>query len=294
MSLFRVFPVAALLVGCKSFVAPLDALREEGRSAPPDVELYASVLAEHVDPAGTVDYAALQSDADELERFYAQIAAVSPHSHPDSFTSEADRLAYWLNAYNAATLVSVTRLYPIESVEDLGPPWYLFFAPDTAGFFYARTQEFGGERWSLYDLEHQVVRGGFGDARIHFALNCASAGCPVLPREPFRADALDAQLEREATKFFAEPRNLEIDHEARLVRLSSILDWFAEDFLDDLTELGVEDPTVLEYAARYAPEPTAAALRGPAADYAVEYVPYDWRLNGRGLERYPVPELIDG
>ena len=205
--------------------------------------------------------------------------------------TEAERLAYWLNAYNAVVLTSVVRLYPIGSVEDLGAPWYLFFAPPTAGFFWARTHQLGGERWNLYDLEHEVVRARFGDARVHFALNCASAGCPRLPREPFRAGRLDAQLEREAVAFFAEPRNLAVDHQAGVVRLSALLDWFEEDFLADLVELGHEAPSVLDYAALYAPADVAGELAGRAADYPVEFVPYDWRLNDRELERYPVPGL---
>jgi len=276
---------ALVLASCKTLVAPLAELAPTPPPVAPDLELYARVLERFVDAEGNVDYARLKVDATDLERFYAQIAAVGPDSHAELFPERHDRLANWINAYNAATLVSVARLYPLESVADLGPPWYVFFLRDTAGFFYFRQQVFGGERYDLYTLENEVIRERFGDARIHFALNCASAGCPRLPREPFTAARLDEQLERETRRFFAEPRNLSIDHEGRTVSLSQILEWYAQDYLDDLAEQGVEAPTLLEYAARFAPDELAAQLRGPAADYELRFVPYDWRLNDIGLQR---------
>ncbi|QDU65733.1 DUF547 domain-containing protein [Engelhardtia mirabilis] len=277
------------LGGCKTLVAPLPALAPTQPAAVPDPSLLARVLDARVDEGGNVDYAGLKTDAVALETFYAQIAAVSPDSDPQLFPSRDEQLAYWINAYNAAILVSVTRLYPLDSVADLGPPWYLFFLRDTAGFFYFRKQVFGGEAFDLYSFENKVIRERFGEARAHFALNCASAGCPRLPREPFRAETLDAQLDREARRFFAEPRNLTVDHEAGVVWLSQILEWYAEDFTAELGEVPDGVAPLVEYAARYAPEQLAEELRGRAADYELRFVPYDWRLNDRDLERYPVP-----
>ena len=280
-----------LATGCKTFVPPLEELVDDQRAEAPDVALLAGVLEARVDDRGRVDYAALAADREDLERFYAQFAEVGPTTHPELFPTREDRFAYWLNAYNAAVLVSVTRLFPLESVEDLGAPWYLFFGPPTTRFFFVRTQGFDGDELSLYTVEHARVLDEFEDPRAHFALNCASAGCPRLPREPFRAADLELQLHLETRLFFSEPRNLAIDHEAREIRLSSLLDWYADEFVADLERRGVEPATPLEFATRHAPAEIAAELRGAAADYTVRYVPYDWRLNGVDLERYPVPGL---
>lgn len=277
------------LTGCKTLVAPLPALAPGPPPAAPDLALIAAVLANSVDAEGNVDYAALEREPEDLERAYAQVAAVSPDSHPELFPTEADRLAYWINAYNVATLASVVRLYPLESVADLGPPWYLWFLRDTAGFFYFRQSVFGGERFDLYTLENEVVRARFDDPRFHFALNCASAGCPRLPREPFDPGRLDAQLDRETRRFFAEPRNLTIDAEARVVWLSQILEWYAEDYVDGAVETVGLRAGLLDFVAPYAPAEAAALLRGPAAEYELRFVPYDWRLNDVGQSRYPVP-----
>ncbi|MEM7203967.1 MAG: DUF547 domain-containing protein [Planctomycetota bacterium] len=266
------------LAACTTLVAPREPSLAQAPAAATEAFPYDALdalLRQHVDARGNVDYAALRANPDPLEHIYAHLAAVAPDSHPERFPDEASRLAYWLNAYNATVLLSVTRLYPIDSVRDVGVPWYLFFLPDTAGFFYVRKHVFGGNAHSLYDVENNIVRQRFGEPRIHFALNCASAGCPRLPREAFRPATLDAQLERETRRFFGEPRNLAIDDERRTVRLSQILEWYRDDF---------ESP-LLDYTATYAPPPTRDALRGRASGYAIEFAPYDWRLNDRGLQR---------
>lgn len=250
------------------------------------VDDLAEVLREHVDDAGRVDYAALVADGEALERQYARIAAIGPDDRPELFPTEADRLAYWINAYNTAVLALIRAHYPIASVRDVSRPWLFFFLPRTSGFFYFQRVRLGGQAISLYALENDVVRGRFAEPRIHFALNCGSVGCPRLPREPFRPEGLDEQLERETRRFFAEERNLRIDHERRTVFLSQILEWYASDFTDRLAAEASEGPetpgtpaTVLEYVVRHVDDATAAELRGRASTYAVEYVPYDWGLN---------------
>ena len=303
MTRFRALrPIAALLVfglagavgllgltGCKTLVAPLPQLAPEPPPAVPDLALFADVLGGAVDGEGNVDYAGLKRVPEALERAYAQVATVSPDSHPALFPTEADRLAYWINAYNVATLASVVRLYPLDSVADLGPPWYLWFIRDTAGFFYFRQSVFGGERYDLYTLENEIVRARFDDPRFHFALNCASAGCPRLPREPFDPARLEAQLDRETRLFFAEPRNLTIDADAGIVWLSQILEWYAADYVgEDVGADGLQ-AALFDYVARYAPAASGALLKGEAAAYELRFVPYDWRLNDLGLARYPVP-----
>ncbi len=275
-----------LLSSCTTVVEPLALTGPAVTASSVELADFDAVLGRFVDDRGNVDYAALQAAPDDLERFYASVALISPDSHPDLFPAENDRLAYWLNAYNAAAIVSVTRLYPIDSVKEVGVPFYLFFLPDTAGFFLLRLHVFGGESISLYGLENDIVRERFKDPRIHFALNCASAGCPRLPRTHFASDRLDEQLDRETRRFFDEPRNLEVDHGAKTIRLSEILNWYESDYTSWLAEKGVAGPSLLGFVLGYVEGSRAEDVRRAAeAGYRMEFVPYDWRLNDKGLVR---------
>jgi len=239
------------------------------------------VLQRFVDDDGLVDYPALAADRTALDRYYALVAAVSPETHPAQFPTEHDRLAYWLNAYNAAVLTAVLQYYPIASVRDVRPPTALFFLPRLSGFFLFQRITLGGRTMSLLHLENDIVRARFGEPRIHFALNCASASCPRLPRTAFTGASLEAELEREARRFMADARNVRIDLATRRIELSPIFDWYEDDYLDWLAVHAPDAPhTLSAYVARYAPATQAAALRA-CADCTVTFAPYDWSLNDR-------------
>ena len=105
------------------------------------------------------------------------------------------------------------------------------------------------------------------EERVHFALNCMAVSCPRLPRTPFTAAGLDAELDAAARLFFAEPRNLQVDPVRRVVRLSSILDFYPEDFLR-------KAPSLIAYANRYRADPVPL-------DHNVEFIPYDWTVNAQ-------------
>jgi hypothetical protein len=234
-----------------------------------------------VDDQGQVDYAALKNNAQDLERYYLLLSAYSPDSHPELFPTEPHKLAYWLNAYNAAVMQTVLTSYPIRSVADIKPPGVFFFLPGRSGFFFFQRVTFGDKTTSLYSLEHRVIRKRFTDPRVHFALNCASRGCPHLPMSAFTAAHLDEQLDHEARKFVAEERNLRIDHQKRVIWLSSIFDWYEDDFLKWYRQMFPDHAaTLLNYAALYtSPERTEELRR--AASYPIRFIPYDWRLNDR-------------
>jgi hypothetical protein len=237
------------------------------------------VLRRFVNDQGQVDYSALQRSSDDLQRYYQLVSTYSPDSHPMLFLTEQSKLAYWLNAYNAAVMTVVLTYYPITGVGDIRPPWYAFFLPDKSGFFVLQRVTFGGRTTNLYFLEHRVIRQRFNDPRIHFALNCASGGCPRLPQYAFSAERLDDQLDHETRKFLAEERNLTIDHHQRTISLSSIFDWYESDFFSWLElRFPGRQVTLLDYVALYVSAEKAAELR-LAASYAIRFVVYDWRLN---------------
>ena len=204
-----------------------------------------------VDARGRVDYPKLAADRAGLDRFIALIAVVGPKSKPALFPTREDQLAYYINAYNALTMFNVINRYPaIQSVND-----------DPKDFFYFTEFELDGGEIDLSSLENKIIRPTFQDARVHFALNCASAGCPVLPAEPFLPATLEAQLSREATRFLHEERNVAVEGGA--IVLSQIFEWYAADF--------TPDPVSWIRAQ-------AGDLDLPATAI-VRHRPYDWALN---------------
>jgi len=231
------------------------------------------VLERFVDERGRIDYVRLGSDRGELDQYCRLLARFSPDSDPALFPSERSRLAYWINAYNAGVIKTVLHYYPIESVLDVKRPWLLFFFPSKSGFFYFQRIRLGGENMSLYGLEKDVIRKRFGEPRVHFALNCASLGCPVLPRHAFTAERLDEELDTEERTFLSETRNFRIDDEAQTVFLSEIFDWYRKDFVPEKSR------TVLDYVRGYLDEGEARALDAVAGRYQIRFTPYDWSLN---------------
>lgn len=277
-------PSLALATGCAT-------IRPEPASGPPGGDpvfshaLLDRVLGRFVDEAGRVDYAALAADREALDRYAAALAAVSPDSHPGRFPDAKHRLAYWINAYNASVLRAVLQHRPLGSVLEVRPPWLVRW-PRGAGFFLLRTH-LGGRGVSLYGLENRVIRERFDDPRIHFALNCASGGCPRLPRRAFHGESLDAELERETRRFLAEARNLRIDPDAREIALSAIFEWYERDFQHTApasTEAPGEHAALRGFLARHLPDERRAELEA-CGHCRIRFLEYDWSLNDRSLQR---------
>lgn len=271
-----------LLLSCSAYTAlsPVSALQR----TPPMPQTFSHaafdrVLQRFVNDTGRVDYTALQQQTGDLEQYSGLLATYSPDSHPELFPTEHDRLAYWINAYNAAAITNVLAHYPIASVADVRRPWAFFFLPRKSGFFLFQRLTLGGATTSLYTLENRVIRKRFDDPRIHFALNCASLGCPHLPQHTFRAADLETQLDRETRAFVAEARNVRIDHATNTVWLSEIFKWYKKDFLGWYRRAHPQhEATLLHYITAYLPADKAAELQ-QAAPYRIRFVPYDWCLN---------------
>jgi hypothetical protein len=272
-------PLRARIAAAALVVAALRAAAPGGAAEPASFSHaeFDGFLRRHVDAGGRVDYAAARTDRADLDRYLARLWADSPDSRPERFPTADDRLAYWINAYNAAVIAAVLDHYPIASVREVPPPRGLFFLPGGFAFFAFQGIVLGGRELSLRELEHEVIRGRFDEPRVHFALNCASRGCPRLPAAAFSAERLDAELAREALFFVREPRNVRADAAARVLHLSQIFEWYEEDFVGR-----PGGPAALpEYIASLLPPGEAQALRACAA-CRIEFIPYDWRLNGRG------------
>ena len=236
--------IAGLTAACASNVAtPRPAI--ESLSSPEGA--WESVLARAVDDGGRIDFAGIAREPANLDAYVAWLArAEAPGERPA-------KVAYLLNAYNALAMYNAVRS---------GIPAEL--DSRKVQFFYRDRFELGGRRISLYALENQVIR-PLGDPRVHFALNCMARSCPRLPKEPFRAETLDADLDRLAREFLNDPRNATADPAAKVVRFSEILKFYTEDFLKGA-------PSLIAYANRYRDEKIPE-------DYRVEFIPYDWTLN---------------
>lgn len=222
-----------------------------------------SVLERFVNETGLVDYASLQARPDELHDFLHSLAVISPESSPDLFTSRHHELAYWINAYNACVLKGVLDHYPIESVRGTHVAY---------GFFWRKRFILGGQKMTLYTLEHEIIRKRYQDARIHFAINCASFGCPRLRRHAFRGDTLDRELNEAAREFVNNDAYVSYDGET--LRVSRIFKWFKKDFLAavraDNTDGGLK-----EYLALYlSPDRESFAKAS-----FLRFRSYDWSLN---------------
>jgi hypothetical protein len=223
------------------------------------------VLEAYVDENGLVDYAGLADDRQTLDRFTSSIEATGPKSDPDAFPTRDDQLAYYINAYNAHVFQGVLELGP-----DAKTVWG--FTGTGLGFFVRMKVTVDGEKMSLKSLEDDIIREGFKDPRIHAALNCASIGCPKLPRVAFLPERLDEQLDAEMTKFVNEERNCRIDRAAGTATLSKIFDWFRKDFEEYQAEHG--GGGLREYINRYRPADSQLS-----ADLKIEFAKYDKGLN---------------
>ena len=237
-------------------------------SAAPDDALFTDILMDHVDE-GAVDYRSIADD-ERLDTYLAQLAATDPATLP----GRDAQLAFWINAYNAYTLklvASVEGVTTIREITGLGTKG----DPDTAKPWDQPIAVIGGKTYTLNQVEHEIIRPEFGDARIHFALVCAAYSCPQLRSEAFVADRLDAQLDEQG-RWFMEHRN-EINPRTRTAGLSQLFTWFAEDF-------GADQNAILRYAAQFVTVPAAAnSLRNEPQRWTVTYLDYDWSLNDRAL-----------
>jgi len=225
------------------------------------------VLETFVDDQGFVDYAGLRANRGALDRFLKQMRAKGPGSTPELFVERDDQLAYYINAYNALVFDGVLGLDP-----EAGTVWG--FSKTGYGFFVRTKVELDEREMSLKKLEDDLVRAGFQDPRIHAALNCASVGCPRLPREPFLPETLDAQLEAAMKEFVAEERNCQVDTAAGTVTLSRIFDWFRQDFEDFPQPLGQGGGELIDYINRY----RSADAQIPV-DFKIKFANYDKSLN---------------
>ncbi|SEA81124.1 DUF547 domain-containing protein [Rubrimonas cliftonensis] len=206
-----------------------------------------------------VRYAAFTAaDRAALDAYLAALQAT-----PVDRLARPEQMAFWINLYNALTVDVVLEHHPVASIRDIDiSPGLVADGP-----WGAKLAKVAGERLSLNDIEHRILRPIWRDARIHYAVNCAAVGCPDLRARAWTAAGLDAALDAAARSYVNDPRGVRAEA-GRLV-VSKIYDWFHEDF-------GGTDAALLAHLIRYAEPALAEALRGRTR---IDDAEYDWALN---------------
>ena len=236
---------------------------------PLDPAEFNAVLARVVNGRGMVNYAALQRQPAQLDRYLQALADLSPARFAS--WSEAEQIALLINAYNALTLRSIIDHDPIRpSIKAIPGVWKL------------RRHSVIGQRLTLDEIEHRILRREYNEPRIHAALVCAAISCPPLRSEAYTGPELDRQLEDQTNRWLASSEGLRIDREAGTVAISSIFQWFAEDWpRADPSATPVpghkKESAVLHFIARHRPAEERPLLLG--GDFRLEYLPYNWSLN---------------
>lgn len=237
----------------------------------PDYASYGKALTAYVDAQGSVGYRGLKAQPQDLEAFLQSIAQLSPADYQGRTNDE--KIAFWINAYNALTLKAIIDRYPVKSIREIDGIW--------------KKVQFTvmGKAMTLDAIEHEVLRAQFKEPRIHAALVCAAKSCPPLRNEPYHGSTLNDQLEDQMRKFLSRPTSFNVDPKANTVFLSEVFKWFGEDFVrvsgSEIAIPGLDDKesAVMKIVIRYVrPEIGDSLLRG---GYRIEHLPYDWSLNER-------------
>lgn len=225
-----------------------------------------NALLRHYVHSGFVDYAALKGPGrTELDRYLASLESVTSAQY--GTWSQSSKLAFWINGYNAYTVKLILEHYPLKSIRSIG---LLSGAAFRENFIPLKGLR--GKTLSLNHIEHDILRKEFREPRIHFAIVCASKSCPELRSAAYQGSSLDAQLNDAARRFVADRSKNRFDAASRTLYLSSIFDWFSDDFER-------ASKTVPAFVARFSEPAVAASIA--ASSVQVKFLEYDWSLNGK-------------
>lgn len=221
----------------------------------PDHAIFNNLLSNYVSN-GVVNYNGFQKDEQLLDDYLAQLGSIVTDD-----LSPQERMAFYLNLYNAWTIKLILTRYPdIESIKDMGS---LFSSP-----WSKKIVVLENKKVSLDHIEHELLRPQFKDPRIHFAANCASKSCPPLLGEPYAGNRLEAQLEQVTSAFINDKNSNYVQGDTLYV--SRIFKWYSEDFKEG----------ALAFFQQYAKGDLKKILKERSSDIKIKYLGYDWSLNG--------------
>lgn len=249
----RIIIISAIHLLIFSFVSTLQAKDAKdaqlAASAPTESitsphDIWNTLLGMYVSADGVVDYKSFKRSEARLSVYLDMLSKDAPQAS----WSREKKMAYWINLYNASTVALILKNYPLKSITDLGKPWDQAFI------------KVGSKTYTLNQVEHEILRPQFQDARIHFAVNCAAISCPALLNEAYSADKLNQQLDTQTRKFINNNKHNSVSSS----EVSELFKWYKEDF----TKKG----SVIDFLNQYAATPYK---KGKTLGYKT----YDWGLN---------------
>ncbi len=216
---------------------------------PVDHSAWDQILILNVTDEGMVDYDGVTTDVAIFYTYFRSLQKIAPQ---DNWSRE-EKLAYWLNVYNATAMKMIIDEYPINSINDLEDPWKrkVFKSLDV--------------RYSLDDIEHKILR-KFGDPRIHFLLNCGSMSSPRLWNRAYTSYNINEALEERTREFINDPQRNQIN--SSTVKISELFRWYKDDFVSF-------DSDVIDFINQYANVKISKNIK--LIDR--HYITYDWNLN---------------
>lgn len=227
------------------------------------------LLQKYVDKDGFVNYTAWHASGADRQALSSYLDSLSK-ANPASRTSQDAKLAFWINAYNAVTVQGILREYPTTSIRNHTAKLFGYNIWKDLQLYVA------GKPYSLENIEHQILR-KMGEPRIHFAIVCASIGCPRLLNRAYSSTDVQNQLETNAKDFFSRRQNFSYDSKTRTFNLSAILNWFGSDF-------GSGKPAQLQTIAKWLPSDAARAAAQQNV-VAISFLDYNWNLNDQKSRR---------
>jgi hypothetical protein len=279
LALLSFLPLASLIGGILWERNAVILLPAPPTGSAPTISLHAyahdpwdRLLHRFVDESGSVSYADWKgsaADQQSLDQYLFDAGSVSF----DQDATRTDELCFWINIYNALTIKGILLEYPTDSILD---------HVRSVGYNVWKDLRLyvDGRYVSLDDIEHQILR-KMNEPRIHFAIVCASAGCPRLRNEAYIPQRLDEQLSDNARQFFSRGNSLQISEDGTTIYLSSILKWFGRDF-------GPDDASMLSRIMPFLPD-RATGLVTASPPPHIQFLDYDWSLNDRQQKRTPSP-----
>ncbi|WP_432411832.1 DUF547 domain-containing protein [Rasiella sp. SM2506] len=204
-----------------------------------------NLLKKYVSDKGNVNYEGFRKNSKALRDYIASLGK----NMPNESWSKNDKLAYWMNAYNAMTVDLILRNLPLESIKDIDKPWD------------QRLWKLGDKWYNLDEIEHQILR-KMDEPKIHFGINCASFSCPPLLNEAFTADKVDSQLTFLAKRFINDGSRNTLTTTS--IEVSKIFNWFSKDFK--------QNGSLIDFLNQYSETKISANAK-------VRYKDYDWALN---------------
>lgn len=207
---------------------------------------WTTLLGKYVNTEGMVDYSGFVKEKSQLDSYLKLLG----ENKPDDSWGKNEALAYWINVYNAFTVDLITNNYPLKSIMDIKNAWDIKFI------------QIGSKKFSLNEIEHQIIRKEFNEPRIHFALVCAAISCPPLRNEAYSAEKLEQQLQEQTINFINNPvKNIV---QSNTAQVSQIFDWFKDDF--------TKEGTLQEYLNLYSKTKLTSKAK-------IDYLDYSWELN---------------